>query len=164
MTPFLLTLNRFQFFGKKLNWIVYQRRVVRRMSYLAEQDDALTAFYEQAENYINSYDDAVYMNIARTIVRILVTGLEKPLSDKEHPFHAYGSFGCHAQNVANLANKVREQINNDERKIAVAFFHPGGSQRNTLNEFMEYYYYDLVEEFTDLPRTPIISEVSSDEE
>jgi len=94
-------------------------------------------FSQVAYEFIHSYDDdIVYKAIAQKIVDALVN---EPLSDD------------HAVNVRNLQTTVITQIDNQlERQIAVAFFHPGGSQREALNELMSQYYDCLKDE----PSTP----------
>jgi len=94
-------------------------------------------FSQVAYEFIHSYDDdVVYKAIARKIVDALPNEI---LSDD------------HTANVRSLQTTVITQIDNQvERQIAVAFFHPGGSQREALNEVMFKYYECSKEE----PRTP----------
>jgi hypothetical protein len=91
-------------------------------------------FSQVADEFIHSYHgDTVYTAIAQKIVDAL---LEE-----------------HVANIQDLQTIVITQIDNQvERQIAVAFFHPGGSQRDALNELMVQYYECLKDEAE--PRTP----------
>jgi hypothetical protein len=98
---------------------------------------ATKMFSQVAYEFIHSYDDdVVYMAIAKKIVDALPNEL---ISDD------------HSANVRMLQTTVITQIDNQvERQIAVAFFHPGGSQREALNELMLKYYDCMKDE----PSTP----------
>ena len=91
-------------------------------------------FSQVADEFIHSYDDdAVYTAIAKKIVDALLEG--------------------HVASVQALQTTVITQIDNQvERQIAVAFFHPGGSQREALNELMIQYYEYMKDEAE--PSTP----------
>lgn len=91
-------------------------------------------FSQVADEFIHSYDDdAVYTAIAKKIVDALLAN--------------------HVQTIQALQTIVITQIDNQvERQIAVAFFHPGGSQREALNDLMDQYYDCMKEEAE--PSTP----------
>jgi hypothetical protein len=105
---------------------------------------ALTTFANQAHSYINSYDDQVYISIAQKIVTLL-------LHDVNNHFARYGG----KNTIDALREDVRAQSTNDERRILVAFFHPGGSQRDALEELLDAYY-DLAD-CKETPTTPSLA-------
>lgn len=104
--------------------------------------EAFQSFSTYSYDFIHSYtDDAVYLNIARTIILTLVNGLNKSLTDSEHPFNLYGEEYSHNANIHRLRSDVIAQLQtNLERQIALAFFHYGGTQRDTLEELLDEFY------------------------
>jgi hypothetical protein len=104
--------------------------------------EAFQSFSNQSRVFLNSYnDDAVYWNIARTIILTLVDDLNKPLTDIEHPFNLYAEEYSHNRNIRRLRTDVLAQLQTRyEQQVALAFFHHGGMQRDALEELMDYFY------------------------
>lgn len=104
-------------------------------------EDEFADFMLLAQEYMGSYDDPTYFAIASAIVRTLVYDVGKPLTNEDHPFYLYADEEGNRNNIPRLASVVLKQFDTqDERQISVAFFHPGGSQRLSLEELMEQYY------------------------
>lgn len=103
---------------------------------------AMMDFTVKFTDYIKSYnDDILYSDLATLIAATLLYDRNMPLKNANHPFRLYAAHDEHSNNIRRLCTAVLKQIDDkEERQISVAFFHPGGSQRESLDELMENYY------------------------
>jgi len=85
-----------------------------------------------------------YINVCQAIVSSLLTNMDLPLTNPEHPYLIYAS-NDHEENVDRLRSIVFTYVQPGfERQLVNAFFHPHGSQRDTLERLMNEYY-DMVD-------------------
>lgn len=91
-------------------------------------------------------DHAAFTDIATTIVRHLMTGIDLPITSPNSAGNTYGRDDSANAIIEKLSGDVRASLPNIQNNLFAAFFHPGGVYYDMLNSVLDEYwnYIDLI--------------------